>query len=364
MSPESRRPELSEEELERYSRQIVLKEIGYEGQMRLGGAVVCVVGLGGLGSLISTELAAMGVGRLRLVDRDVVELSNLQRQHLYGVGSLGYPKAEAAARRLGDLNPHVEVEPLTLSLNAESAGEVVEGVDVVVDGLDRMEPRYAVNRACVRLKTPYVFGSVIMTYGNASTIIPGETPCLECFYGGLRDELLPSCAVVGVHPSIIGVVASVEVSEAVRLLTGREPRLANRLLYCDIGYMTMDEIALSRQENCPVCGREPRGSPKPLARRLVEEVCGRGGRRTFVVTPRENLDLKMADLHKLLRERGASIRVKANLGITFSPNRKVTVSTLKSGVMIAEGLDDQGEALKWYGNLIVEGLGIPWSRIK
>ena len=147
----------SAKELDYYSRQMVLAEIGVTGQRRLKKARVCVVGLGGLGSPLSMQLASMGVGHLRLVDRDVVEMSNLQRQHLYSVDVVGYPKVEAAASRLRSLNPHIEMEPLPLSLNPNNAEKTLSGVDVVGDGLDRMAPRYVLNRACVKLGIPYVF---------------------------------------------------------------------------------------------------------------------------------------------------------------------------------------------------------------
>jgi len=350
MSASSAKKELSEEELEFYSRQIVLKDLGYKGQLKLRDAKACVMGLGGLGCNVATTLTAMGVGYLRLVDRDVVELSNLQRQHLYSVDSIGFPKVEVATKKLGALNPNVEIEPLPLSLDMDNAEDMIRGMDVVVDGLDRMEPRYALNRACIKLKTPYVFGSAIMTFGNVSTIIPGKTPCLECFYGNLNDEKLPTCAVVGVHPSVIGVVASVEVAEAIRILTGVEPRL--------------DEIQVSRLETCPVCGSKPRGPPTPIRRELVEEICGRGGKRTFVVTPRENLRLNMANLKKLLEKKGFKIKIRTDLGTTFSPNHKVTVSILKSGIMITEGINVKEKALKLYNDVLIEGLGVSWSRIK
>ncbi|MHA1263213.1 MAG: HesA/MoeB/ThiF family protein [Candidatus Freyarchaeota archaeon] len=192
--------DLSDEELEFYSRQIVLTEIGYTGQLKLRNARVCVVGLGGLGSPAALQLAAAGVGYLRLVDHNIVELSNLQRQHLYSVDYLGYPKVEVAARRLHELNPNIEIDPLPLSLTVSNAEEIVRDMDVVIDGLDRMTPRYALNRACLKTGVPYVFGAAIMTFGNMSTIIPGRTPCLECFQGNLSDDRMPTCAVVGVHP--------------------------------------------------------------------------------------------------------------------------------------------------------------------
>ncbi len=334
----------SEEELEYYSRQMVLAEIGVAGQRKLKRARVCVVGLGGLGSPLSIQLASMGVGRLRIVDRDVVEMSNLQRQHLYGVDMVGYPKVEAAASRLRRLNPFIEVEPLPLSLNPNNVEKVLQGVDVVVDGLDSMTPRYALNRACVKLGIPYVFGAVITHVGNVSTIIPGETACLECFQGGVDDAALPSCAVVGVNPAIIGIVASIQASEAVRVLTGRRPNLANRLLFCDLDDLTFERVELARADTCPVCGRTPRSEPAPLKHEPVEEICGREGRRVFVVTPDGDLDLNLEAVNRRLLELGYSLEVEATLGTTFSNPAGVKGSILKSGVAILEGVEGREEA--------------------
>ena len=244
---------LSDDELEYYSRQMVLPEMGASGQKKLKETRVCIVGLGGLGSPIAFQLASMGVGHLKLVDRDVVEMSNLQRQHLYGVDVVGYPKVEAAAERLRRLNSFIEVESLPMSITSRNAERVIEGCDVVVDGLDRMSPRYAVNRACIKRGKPFVFGAVITHIGNTSTIIPSETACLECFQGNVDDDALPTCAVAGVHPSIISIVASVQVSEAIRILLGRPPNLANALLFCDLEDLSFERIQLAKVDTCPVC---------------------------------------------------------------------------------------------------------------
>lgn len=354
--------DLSEEELEYYSRQIVLKEIGYNGQLKLKNAKVCVIGLGGLGSPVATQLTAMGVGHLRLVDRDVVEPSNLQRQHLYSMSYLGYPKVEAAAKKLSQLNPNVEIEPIPLSVNVDNAEEIIKGIDVIVDGLDRISPRYAVNRACVKLKVPYVFGAAVMTYGSASTIIPGETPCLECFYGNLDDEALPTCSVAGVHPSILSLMASIEVAEATKILLGERPQLINKLLHCDIEAMTFEEAQVSRVENCPVCGSKPNGTPTPLRRELIEEICGRGGKQTFIITPKKNLELNMEDLRGFLLKKGFNVNVSTEIGVTF--NHGFTASLLKSGVMIIEGASNQEEAYDFYKEIVINDLGVSPLLIK
>ena len=357
--------DLSDQELRFYSRQMVLPEIGYNGQLRLRNARVCVVGLGGLGSPAALQLAAMGVGHLRLVDYDVVELSNLQRQPLYSTEFLWYPKVEAGARRLGELNPNIETEPRPISLNDSNAEDIIRGMDVVVDGLDRMAPRYALNRACQKLGIPYVFAAAIMTFGNVSTIIPGKTPCLECFQGNLDDDMLPKCSVVGVHPSILGIVASVEVSEAVSIILGQEPRLANKILHCDIRNMEFETVEISKAENCPVCGSTPSSPPMPLRQDLLTEICGRDGKRVFVITPRTDLALELDDVDLLLKRLGFKSKVKGNFGIAFEYGSKSeTVSLLASGVMIVESSRNEEWTKDFYGKIVVEGLGVPHSKIE
>jgi len=358
---ESATTHLSDQELEYYSRQIVLPHIGYEGQLRLRSSRVCIVGMGGLGSAAATQLAAMGVGYLRLVDYDVVELSNLQRQHLYDVDSVGYPKVEIAARRLRGLNPYVQTEPLPLSVGGHNAEDVVRGMDVVVDGLDHMAPRYAINRACVRLGVPYVFAAAVSVYGNISTILPEQTACLECFYCSIEDIDLPSCSILGVHPSILSLVASIEVAEATRVLLGQEPRLAGQLLYCDIAALQFERVRPSRRLDCPACGSEPRPLSIVSGHRLLSESCSREGRRTFAITPREDLALDMEQLRRLLLQKGFNITVKANLGTSFEWRSKEQASVLASGVMIVEGARTETEAYDLFHALVVEGLNIALS---
>ncbi len=245
---------LTLEEKDYYARQIVMRGFGEESQTRLANSKVCVVGLGGLGSPISTQLAAMGVGHLRIVDFDRVDITNLHRQHLYRSDRVGEPKTEVAAERLKALNPYVNIEPLDMKVTAENAGDIVDGMDVVVDALDAMAPRYAINRACVERGIPFIHGAVITEIGTASTIIPGETPCLECFKGNIDDSKLPSNASLGVHPAIINIIASIQVSETIKVLTGKEPSIAGRLLFFELPDLCMEFIKIGRLDSCPVCG--------------------------------------------------------------------------------------------------------------
>ena len=343
--------ELSEKELEYYSRQVVMAEMGYKAQLKLKNSKACLLGLGGLGSPAAMQLAAMGVGHLRIADRDIVELTNLHRQHLYGIDDVGYPKVEAAAKRLQQLNPYITVEPLPLSVNQSNAENIVQGMDIVIDGLDSMTSRYALNRACIKLGVPYVFGAAIATTGNLSTIIPGETACLECFYGNLDDKKLPKCGVVGVHPSLVNIIASLEVSEGIRILTGKQPRLANKLLHFDLDELEFNEINLSNVDSCPVCGVNPSGIAMPLKHEFVEEICGRKGKKVFVVVPQEKVNIDFVDLKELLVNRGFSLKVEGKFGLTFG-FQNFKVSVLKSGIMILEGLKEKDEATKLFKELI------------
>ena len=354
----------SEEEFERYSRQIILDEIGYDGQTKIKDGKVCIVGLGGLGSPISLQLTAMGVGSLRIVDMDVVELSNLHRQSLYNTKDIGYPKAEVAEKKLKSINPRLKIEALTVAVNQDSVKDLIKGVDVVVDGLDSIETRYVVNRACVEAGIPYVYGAAIGTIGSASTIIPLETPCIECFAPNLEDDQLPKCGTEGVHPSLLNIIASIETSEVIRILTSKKPNLAGKLTYFDIKDLSFDQIEIQRQPACSVCGEKPASKPKPIERRLVRDLCGRDkGRRVLAVTPRENLNLDIRKLTEKIVKKGLAIEVKAKKGVTFHYDENVKISILSSGIAVIVGVSNDVEALRIYQETVVKEMNIPLERI-
>jgi len=333
----------TEQELDYYSRQLVLREFGLEGQRKLKKAKVCVVGAGGLGSPVLTQLASMGVGTLRVIDRDVVEASNLQRQHLYGMHQLGQPKVEAAQDRLRQINPFIEVEPIPLSVTYSNAERLIEGSDIVVDGLDSMAARYAVNRACQRTGKPFIHGAVIMQVGTASTIIPGETACLECFQAGIDDAELPSCAVQGVHPSVISLIASVQVSETIRLLLGEPPVLANKLLFADLKELSIEKVQLARAENCRVCSGDLGPVKAAPDETHVEEICGREGRRVWIFSPEYEIDIDLGEINTILDELGYTITAEGRLGTSFK-HENVKGSILSSGVTVIEGVRDREAA--------------------
>ena len=362
--------ELSDAELETYARQIVLADIGYEGQLKLRNARACLIGVGGLGSPIALKLAGMGIGYLRIVDRDIVSRSDLHRQLIYDADSVGQPKVEVALRKLNQLNPDVELDPVPESLNTINAEEIIGGMDIIVDGLDSPEPRYIVNRTCNRLKIPYVFGAAIEAFGNVSTLLPGQTFCLECFMPDLKDDDLPACGVVGVHPSVLGIVSSVQVSETVRVLIGREPKLFNKLLYVDLRDFEFNILDIPALETCKVCGTNPAGPPQEVVDKLFEETCARDGRRNFILAPSERITINLKKLEKFIKNRGFAIKFSGQFGITFDKSEQITACILKSGIMNAQtppkALHEEkikAEIFEIYEALLVEGLGYSKSLI-
>jgi adenylyltransferase/sulfurtransferase len=364
VTTKKRYKELTDEELETYSRQIVLADIGYDGQLKLRNAKVCLVGVGGLGSPVALKLVGMGIGYLRFIDRDIVSRSDLHRQHLYDTESIGMPKVEVAYQKLSRLNPDVILDPVPESLNSMNAEELISGMDVVIDGLDRPEPRYIVNRTCNHLKIPYVFGAAIEAFGNVSTILPGQTFCLECFMPGLKDEDLPVCGVVGVHPSVIGIVSSLQVSEAVRVMIGQEPKLFNKLLYVDLREFEFNILDIPSEESCKVCGTEPDGAPMDVADRFFEETCARDGRRNFVISPKKRVALDMEQLRTVVKDKGLQIKSSGLFGINFQKSEQLSACILKSGIMIAQTppqMEDdlKHDALATFRSILIDGLGLP-----
>jgi adenylyltransferase/sulfurtransferase len=251
-------PELSNEEIKRYSRHLIMPEMGMEGQRRLKASSVLCIGAGGLGSPAAMYLAAAGIGRLGIVDFDVVDYSNLQRQVIHGTPDVGRPKLDSARDRINALNPHVEVETYGEALSSANALRLFEGYDVILDGTDNFPTRYLVNDACVLTGKPNAYGSIFRFEGQASVFATRGGPCYRCLYPEPPPPgLVPSCAeggVLGVLPGIIGVI---QATEAVKVLLGIGEPLIGRFLIYDALKMRFRELKLRRDPECPVCGDHP-----------------------------------------------------------------------------------------------------------
>ena len=343
--------DLSEKELDRYSRQVMLEEIGYQGQLKLKQSKVCVVGVGGLGNPIVTRLAAMGVGKLRIVDRDVIELSNLHRQTMFNEDDVGQVKVETAAKKLRKLNPEIVVEELPVSINDYTALDVVDGCDVVVDALDSVDARYALNKACIEKKIPFVTGAAVGVTGQSFTILPKESACYHCLFPSLDEDSMPTCSIEGVHPSILSIVGGIEVSEAVKIITGKEPSLKNKVLHVDLENLIFNFTKVSRVEECSVCG-SGKQQEKIKEELILEELCGRNkGKRTFSITPTYPVELDVDTVTSTAKERGFVVENLGDLGLSMRTN-DLSISFMKRGSAVLVGAKDEDEATALYKNIL------------
>lgn len=329
---------------EYYSRQVALKELGRKGQKKLAGSKVAVVGLGGLGTISSLYLALAGVGFLRLIDQDTVEVDNLHRQVLYGVEDLSYPKVEVSARRLEKANPFVKVEPVSENVNSKNVEKLLDGMDCVVDGLDNMHTRYLVNRACAKLGVPYVFGAAVGVEGNLSVFAPPETPCLECVFPSLEDSELMSCDVRGVLGATAGIIGTMQAMEAVKVLADVGSTLKGKLLICDFSDMYFTTIDVFKRHGCPACRGK---APVEEGREKLVWLCGRN---TANVNPDEPLNLDLAEICKSVK-RQFEIRIRSRLALIFG-YKSFEVSLFKDGRMLIKNVDSEKLALSVYREII------------
>jgi len=262
---------LSNQEVERYSRHLIMPEVGMDGQLKLKAASVLCIGVGGLGSPVAMYLAAAGVGRLGLVDFDVVDYSNLQRQVIHGTPDVGRSKLESARDTLVAINPEVAIDMHETALSSSNAFDVLGDYDVVVDGTDNFPTRYLVNDACVLLRKPNVFGSIFRFEGQVSVFATEQGPCYRCLYPEPPPPgLVPSCAEGGVLGILPGVIGTIQATETVKLIIGVGEPLINRFMIYDALRMKFRELKLRRDPDCPVCG------DRPTVTQLIdyEQFCG------------------------------------------------------------------------------------------
>jgi molybdopterin/thiamine biosynthesis adenylyltransferase/rhodanese-related sulfurtransferase len=265
---------LSPQEAARYSRHLIMPEVGMDGQKRLKAASVLLIGAGGLGSPLGLYLAAAGVGRIGLIDFDVVDFSNLQRQVLHGTPDVGRPKLHSAKDRLQAINPEVQLDLYEARLTSANALSIFQPYDIIIDGTDNFPTRYLVNDSCVLLKKPNVYGSIFRFDGQASVFYPGRGPCYRCLYPEPPPPgEVPSCAEGGVLGILPGLIGCIQATETVKLLLGQGSPLIGRLLLYDALQMSFREFKVRRNPKCPVCGEQP------TVTKLIdyEQFCGMRG---------------------------------------------------------------------------------------
>jgi len=331
----------------RYAKQILFGPIGIGGQEKLGKSSVAVIGLGALGTVVAGNLCRAGVGHLRLVDRDFVELSNLQRQILFDEEDARrrLPKVIAAAERLRAINSQVVIEPLIADVAAGNVERIIAGCDLVLDGLDNMETRFLINDACVKTGTPWIYGGAVASSGATMTIVPGKTACLRCLMGQVpAPGTMPTCDTVGVLAATTGAVASIECAEALRLLTGHEP--AGSILCIDIWDRGFRDLTIERRPDCPACGA---GEYEYLTGSRTSWTTVLCGRDAVQIVPPSEQELPLEDLGQRLARIGKVLYNGFLLSFEIGDLELVLFPT---GRAIIRGTTDEAEARTIYARYV------------
>jgi molybdopterin-synthase adenylyltransferase len=327
-----------------YSRQTILKELGEIGQRKLAKSKIAIVGVGGLGTVSSLYLTLAGVGFIRLIDQDTVEPHNLHRQILYNPDDMHYPKTEIASKRLEKQNPLVTVEAIPENVNADNVERLLAGVDCVVDGLDNMVTRYLVNRACIKLRIPYVFGAAIGIEGNLSVFAPPETGCLDCLLPNLSDKDMMTCSIRGVLGATTGIIGSLQALETIKLLAGVGSTLKGKLLVCDFSDMDFTTIDISKNIHCQVCQGEI------LEITGGERLVWLCGKNTANINPEKPLNLNLNEAYLKVSELFET-RLRSRLALMFM-YKNYEVSLFNGGRMLIKGVKDEKTALTIYNEIL------------
>lgn len=334
-------------DLIRYSRQTLFKPIGENGQRRLLNKKAVIVGMGALGTVIANHLVRSGVGYVRFIDRDLVELSNLQRQSLYDEGDAreNLPKVIAAEKKLKQINSTIKLEPILADLNLDNAEELLGGFDVIVDGTDNFSTRYLINDVSIKLGIPWVFGAAVSSRGMHAVIIPGKTPCYRCLFPEIQTGLGETCDTVGVLSPITDIIGSFEAVEALKILVGAETN--PHLEQFDIWYHSNLQMDISQGKNpqCPACVHHQfefldRSSTLQTSYALL---CGRD---TVQINPRKVKEFVLSELANHLRHSGKMSVTPFFL--RFSPEENITMVFFKDGRVLIHGIDDITEAKAFY----------------
>jgi adenylyltransferase/sulfurtransferase len=337
-------------ELDRYSRQTLLPEIGVAGQERLLASSVAVVGCGALGTVIASTLVRAGVGRIRIMDRDYIELNNLQRQILFDEEDVarGLPKAIAAAEKLNKVNSQVKVEPVVADVNPDNVEQLIGDVDLVLDGTDNFETRFLLNDVCVKHDIPWIYGAVIGTYGVTMSIVPHQTPCFRCYLPEMPlPGSMPTCDTVGVLGAVANVIASLEAAQALKFLAHPEEPPQPKLIYLDVWAGAWQEVQMRKDEtNCPACDL---GQYEFLEARGGHRLTTLCGRDAVQISPRKRVAPSFPQLAGRLRDVG---EVHYNDFLLRFRTERHELTIFADGRTIVKGTGDEAEAKTVYARYV------------
>ncbi|MGE3468009.1 MAG: ThiF family adenylyltransferase [Pyrinomonadaceae bacterium] len=335
---------------ERYSRQILFPEIGREGQEKLLGSRVLIVGCGALGASHAEMLARAGVGKLRIVDRDFVEFTNLQRQTLFKESDAAerLPKAVAAEFRIAEINSEIDVEPIVADVNSSNVESLIDGCELVLDGTDNFQIRYLLNDACVKNGVTWIYGAAVSSYGATMTIVPGDTPCLRCIFDEMPDAgSSPTCDTAGVIMPIIATVAATQVAEALKLLVGDLDSLHGSLMQFDLWANGHQRIKLGDPNpDCKCCGQHEFEFLDAEAAEFSAVLCGRNA---VQIAPPNPVNIDLVDLAAKLAPLG-EVRQNEYLVRFITGDNELTVFT--DGRAIIKGTDDISAARSLYSRYV------------
>src|SRR5436190_3725932 len=335
---------------ERYSRQILFSDIGREGQEKLIASRVLIVGCGALGASHAEMLARAGVGKLRIVDRDFVEFTNLQRQTLFKESDAAdrLPKAVAAKTRIAEINSEVDVEAIVADVNNSNVESFLDGVDLVLDGTDNFQVRYLLNDACIKNGKTWIYGAAVSSYGTTMTIIPGETSCLRCIFEEMPDAgSSPTCDTAGVIMPIIASISAVQVTEAIKLLAGKRGELQRSLMQIDIWANDWRKIKLAGpQPDCPACDKRNFEFLDAESQEFAAVLCGRNA---VQVAPPQTVQLDLKELSDKLAALG-DVKQNEYLVRLSTDGKEITV--FSDGRAIIKGTDDITEGRSLYAKYV------------
>ncbi|MHA1927177.1 MAG: HesA/MoeB/ThiF family protein [Candidatus Thorarchaeota archaeon] len=337
---------LRKELKERYSRMISLRDFGEDSLEKVMDTTVTVVGAGGLGSPALRLLSAIGFGRIRIIDHDIIELSNLQRQTIYNTEDLGKPKAEVAAENLSRANPNVAFEPICSSISQDNTLELLAGSDIILDGLDSIHSRRAVNLGSQILKIPYIYAGAVEYYANVSTFVPQETGCFHCLVGDLEDDPNRVCSVVGVSPTLLSVVAAIEVQEALMIATKQRPNLFGRLMHIDMKSLSFDSFEINPVDNCLICSDISTQTHMQSSPATVSQLCS----GNFRISSSRKSKLDLTKITEALQKEYNVEQKTTFLVVTNEQGLKATI--MSKGSAIIKGMDTPEEALSVYHELV------------
>ena len=342
---------LSDVEKLRFARQIVLSDFGEEGQLKIKQARILVVGIGGLGTFSTLLLAEMGIGYLRIVDRDIVEHTNLHRTPLYTDADLDRAKVEVAADRLKELNPAMEIDTHACHIGSANIDDILSGIDIVIDALDNFETRRIINKACVKKGIPLIFCGVSARSGNLTVFnLTKQSPCLSCLYHEIKDEDLETCDITGVHPAMLAILTGIQVHEAVNILLHRKSTLNGILLFSDLKSLNFDKIPILKNPTCSICSESVEHAVEsPINKWVPLDICGRDN---FMLVPQMKIDFDITSIKSQFEEKFEIIRSGTH-SLTLKLDNNVLMTIFKGGNVLIRGIATYQLALKIWKDIQV-----------